>query len=214
MQRGEKGLQVLRDHVVEHRAAGIPRCVGGHRWCHTSPHGQQGESGSARRRLQLYCSFVQYTSKKVDEGMRRKHAGYTPLLPSLCVIRTVAMAKVRLFFLYAAGSYALHTPAIDGMCETLSHTLSRFHTTHVPGHGACAVLHHFWVERRICHACGALFELHPHYQLAYSKDTGCQWVFCQRCHQVYELSLRRHVLACACGARTRIHRGTVRQGTV
>ena len=51
----------------------------------------------------------------------------------------------------------------------------------------------------------ALFELHPHYQLAYSKDTGCQWVFCQRCHQVYELSLNRHVLACACGARTRIH---------
>ena len=27
--------------------------------------------------------------------MRRKHAGYTPLLPSLCVIRTVAVAKVR-----------------------------------------------------------------------------------------------------------------------
>src|SRR5262249_25734324 len=105
MQRGEKGLQVRRDHVVEHRAAGLPRCVGGHRWCHTSPHGQQGESGSARRRLQLYCSFVQYTSKKVDEGMRRKHAGYTPLPPSLCVIRTVAGAKVRLFFLYAPEAH-------------------------------------------------------------------------------------------------------------
>jgi adenine-specific DNA methylase len=117
-------------------------------------------------------------------------------------------------FELSAGSYALHTPAIDGMCESLSHTLSRFHTTHVPGRGACAVLHHFWVERRTCHACGALFELHPHYQLAYSKDTERQWVFCQRCHQVYELSLSRHVLACACGARTRIHRGTVRQGTV
>ena len=38
--RGEKGLQVLRDHVVEHRAAGIPGCVGSHRWRHTSPHGQ------------------------------------------------------------------------------------------------------------------------------------------------------------------------------
>src|SRR5215813_2751502 len=107
MQRGEKGLQVLRDYVVEHRAAGIPRCVGGHRWCHTSPHGQQGESGSARSCLQLYCSFEQYTSKKVDEGMRRKHAGHTTLPPpSLCVIRTAAVAKVRLFFLYApkAGS--------------------------------------------------------------------------------------------------------------
>src|SRR5262245_5024524 len=68
--------------------AGIPGCVGGHGWCHTSPHGQQGEDGSTRRCPQLYCSFVQYTSKKVDEGMRRKYAGYTTLPPpSLCVIR-------------------------------------------------------------------------------------------------------------------------------
>ncbi len=27
IERGEKGLQVLRDHVVEHRAAGVPGCV-------------------------------------------------------------------------------------------------------------------------------------------------------------------------------------------
>src|SRR5919204_1232307 len=62
MQRGEKGLQVLRDHGVEHRMTGIPRCVGGHRWRHTSPHGQQGENGNARSCPQLYCSLVQYTS--------------------------------------------------------------------------------------------------------------------------------------------------------
>src|SRR5262245_3189163 len=63
VERGEEGLQVLRDHVVEHRAAGIPRCIGGYCWRHTSPHGQQGEKGSARSCLQLYYSFVQYTSK-------------------------------------------------------------------------------------------------------------------------------------------------------
>src|SRR5438128_3965147 len=45
--------------------AGIPGCVGGNRWRHTSPHGQQGENGSARSCPQLYCSFVQYTSKKL-----------------------------------------------------------------------------------------------------------------------------------------------------
>src|SRR5262245_45428995 len=67
MARGEEGLQVLRNHVVEHGLAGIPGCVGGHGWCHTSSHGQQGEDGSTRRCPQLYCSFVQYTSKKVDE---------------------------------------------------------------------------------------------------------------------------------------------------
>ena len=28
--------------------------------------------------------------------------------------------------------------------------------------------------------CGDTFELHPHYQLAYRTDPGCQWVFCQQ----------------------------------
>jgi len=37
--RGEESLQVLRDHGVEHRLAGIPGCVGGNGWRHTSPHG-------------------------------------------------------------------------------------------------------------------------------------------------------------------------------
>src|SRR3989442_9000420 len=45
--------------------AGIPGCVGGNRWRHTSPHGQEGENGSARSCPQLYCSFVQYTSKNL-----------------------------------------------------------------------------------------------------------------------------------------------------
>ena len=117
-------------------------------------------------------------------------------------------------FELAAGSYALHTPAIDDVCASVSQTLAPFHTTQVPDHGTCVVLHHFWVERRTCHGCGEAFELHPHYQLAYRTDAGRQWVFCQQCHQVCELSLRRQVLACACGARTRLHHGTVRKGTV
>src|SRR5262249_36731877 len=112
----EKGLQVLRDHGVEHRMAGIPGCVGGHGWCHTSPHGQQGEDGSTRRCPQLYCSFVQYTSKKVDEGMRRTYAGYTTLPPpSLCVIRY--RPKERLFFLYVA--LITHLAAIKTTLRTL-----------------------------------------------------------------------------------------------
>src|SRR5215471_10966593 len=68
MARGEEGLQVLRNHVVEHRLAGIPGCVGGHGWCHTSPHGQQGEDGRTRRCSQIYCSNVQHTSKKLTSG--------------------------------------------------------------------------------------------------------------------------------------------------
>src|SRR5262249_23847592 len=68
------------DHVVEHRAAGIPRCVGGHRWRHTSPHVQVGRDGSARIRHLLYCTYVQYTSKMFgwgEEGNKR----YAPHCP-------------------------------------------------------------------------------------------------------------------------------------
>jgi hypothetical protein len=59
---------VLRDDVVQHRAAGIPRCVSGNRWRHTSPHRQQGENGRARSCPPIYCLFVQYTSKKLARG--------------------------------------------------------------------------------------------------------------------------------------------------
>src|SRR5437879_6832078 len=65
MARGEESLQVLRNHVVEHRLVRIPGCVGGNGWRHTSPHGQQGENGQARSCPQLYCSNVQYASKNL-----------------------------------------------------------------------------------------------------------------------------------------------------
>src|SRR5262245_50335830 len=64
--RGEEGLQVLGNHMVEHRLAGIPGCVGGNRWRHTNPRRQQGGDGSTRSRPQLYCSFVQYASKMLS----------------------------------------------------------------------------------------------------------------------------------------------------
>src|SRR5438093_11956073 len=60
---------MLRDHVVEHRLAGIPGCVGGNRWRHNSPYGQQGVDRRARHCLQLYCSFVQYTSKMLPQDV-------------------------------------------------------------------------------------------------------------------------------------------------
>ncbi len=91
--RGEKGLQVLRDHVIEHRAAGISGCVGSHRWRHTSPHGQQGEKGHAISypSILLICSVYK---QNVTLELWRKHAGRTavPQQP-LCVVRVVAVAK-------------------------------------------------------------------------------------------------------------------------
>src|SRR5215470_14668381 len=101
MARGEEGLQVLRDHVVEHRAAGIPRCVGSNRWRHTSPHVQVGSNGSARSCHQLYCSFVQYTSKKLTRECGRNMRDASPCCcsHSVCAARR-RWQKVRLKFLY------------------------------------------------------------------------------------------------------------------
>ena len=64
-ERGEEGLQVLRNHVVEYRIAGITRCIGGNRWRHNSPHGQQGMDRRTRSCPSIYCSNVQYTRKKL-----------------------------------------------------------------------------------------------------------------------------------------------------
>src|SRR5262249_53122414 len=78
MARGEEGRQVLRNHFVEHRIAGITRCVGGNRWRHDSPHRQQGEDGSARSCPPIYCSNVQCTSKKLTRECGGNMRGASP----------------------------------------------------------------------------------------------------------------------------------------
>src|SRR5438093_5639534 len=90
-ERGEKGLQVLRDHSVEHRMAGISGCVGGNCWRHASPHVQVGSNGSARSCHQLYCSFVQYTSKIFCWG----EEGNTQYAPPCCCARAVLSVRQR-----------------------------------------------------------------------------------------------------------------------
>src|SRR5215813_6922300 len=86
MARGEEGLQVLRNHFVEQRIAGITRRVGGNRWRHNSPHRQQGEDGSTRSCLSIYCSNVQYTSKKLTRECGRNMRDASPC-------RAAAVAK-------------------------------------------------------------------------------------------------------------------------
>lgn len=105
-------------------------------------------------------------------------------------------------------------PEIAEICERLSALIAPFHRTSVPNVGDRTVLHHFWVECRNCSACGATFEIHPHYQLAYSKEKQLQWVFCKDCHGVYELSISRKEIRCGCGTRTRIAQGTLSKGKV
>lgn len=105
-------------------------------------------------------------------------------------------------------------PEIDSVCESVSAKMAPFHRTTIPGVGERVVLHHFWVELRKCSACRTPFEIHPHYQLAYSKEKGLQWVFCKDCHEVYELPIGRKEIRCDCGAHTRIAQGTLSQGKV
>ncbi len=117
------------------------------------------------------------------------------------------------FELGAAG-YDLADPEISDLCATVSAQLASFHKTTIPDLGERVVLHHFWVECRNCRNCGHTFEIHPHYQLAHSKEKGLQWVFCKECHEVAELSLARKEIRCGCGIRTRIAQGTLDQGKV
>ena len=63
VKRGEKGLQVFRDHVVEHGAARIAGFVGGNSWRHESTHVQHcGDRGDKKCR-RLYCTYEHYSRK-------------------------------------------------------------------------------------------------------------------------------------------------------
>lgn len=115
-------------------------------------------------------------------------------------------------FELSLGNCNLDASLIRDTCASVSETVSKFHMTHVSGLGICDVLHHFWVELRICNNCGHKIEVHPHYQLAYSTEKDKQWVFCKECHKIHELPLERKELLCDCRVRTRISRGTIIKG--
>ena len=86
-----------------------------------------------------------------------------------------------------------------------------FHKATVDG-DEVDILHHFWVELRVCEVCGHLFEVHPHYRLAFDRGSRVQWTFCHECHQVHELPLSESTLNCSCGATTLIEQGTLSRG--
>lgn len=102
-------------------------------------------------------------------------------------------------------------PEIDRVCAEVSNQIKPFHRTVVDGEER-DVLHHFWVQVKQCANCERDVELHPHFQLAYSKEKGLQWVFCKDCHAVHELPIERKMLYCSCGKRTAISTGTHRNG--
>jgi adenine-specific DNA methylase len=111
-------------------------------------------------------------------------------------------------------AYDSKAPEIAEICERVSEQIAQFHRTSVPDVGDRTVLHHFWVECRDCSTCGATFEIHPHYQLAYSKEKQLQWVFCKHCHEVYELPISHTEIRCGCRTRTQIAQGPLSQGKV
>ena len=85
-----------------------------------------------------------------------------------------------------ATAYDPTAPEIAALCDFVSAQIAPFHRSTITGVGERVVLQHFWVECRTCDTCGTSFEVHPHYQLAYSKEKGVQWVFCKHCHEVSE----------------------------
>jgi len=113
-----------------------------------------------------------------------------------------------------ATAYDSGASDIGKIGEQVSVLMTPFHRTSVPDVGDRTVLHHFWVECRKCTTCGTAFEIHPHHQLAYSKERQLQWVFCKDCHEVYELPISRKEIRCNCGTRTCIAQGALFQGKV
>lgn len=114
-------------------------------------------------------------------------------------------------FELAASRMDTHYPEIDQVCEEIARHIRPLHQTKVDG-VEYDVLHHFWVQIKQCSNCQSDVELHPHFQLAYSKDKGLQWVFCKDCHAVHELPIKRKVLHCSCGTRSIIASGTHSNG--
>lgn len=113
-----------------------------------------------------------------------------------------------------AATFDPSVPEITKICAEVSAQLAPFHKTKVPGVGDKEVLHHFWVELRTCHKCGVKFEIHPHFQLAYSREKKAQWVFCKTCHDISKLPIHRRVFQCECGTKTWIKKGPLNQGKV
>jgi len=116
-------------------------------------------------------------------------------------------------FELSASRMEEHYPEIDQVCEEVANHIMPLHRTKVDGVER-DVLHHFWVQVKRCANCQSNVELHPHFQLAYSKEKGLQWVFCKDCHAVYELPIERKVLHCSCGKRTTISAGTHSNGVM
>lgn len=104
-----------------------------------------------------------------------------------------------------------HYPEIDQVCSEVAQLIAPLHRTIVDGVER-DVLHHFWVQVQQCSNCQSDVELHPHFQLAYSKEKSLQWAFCKECHEVYELPIERKVLHCSCGKSTTISTGTYNNG--
>jgi adenine-specific DNA methylase len=113
-----------------------------------------------------------------------------------------------------AATYDPDNEELAEICASVASQLTPFHRTTIDSQGEYEVLHHFWVECRTCCFCGTTFEIHPHFQLAFSEEKGLQWVFCKNCHEVYELPIERREIRCTCGVRTRIAQGTLDHGKV
>lgn len=114
-------------------------------------------------------------------------------------------------FELAAPGMEGHYPEIEQVRNEVAQLITPLHRTVVDGIER-DVLHHFWVQVKQCSNCQREVELHPHFQLAYSREKGVQWVFCKDCHAVHELPIERKVLQCSCGKRTTIRAGMYGKG--
>ncbi len=104
-------------------------------------------------------------------------------------------------------------PTLEDLKRQVGRRLAPYYRTVTEENEEREVLHYFWVQVVDCSHCGLLFEVHPHYQLAYEAEGALQWVFCPGCHYVQVQLRSEGELYCErCDLRVPIQRGTVRHG--
>lgn len=101
--------------------------------------------------------------------------------------------------------------ALTQLQDSVGRRLARYHT-YQDGEGrSYKILHHFWVQVVTCQGCGAEYDAHPNFQLAYDKKH--QWVICSGCGTIERRLLDHKTMGCkVCGTRTTVQNGRVHYG--
>ena len=103
------------------------------------------------------------------------------------------------------------TADLERLHATVAKEMEPFYRTTGPNGRPETMLHAFFVQTVACGGCGADFDAHPNWRLAWDDPNKRQWLICDSCGEIGEHGLKRR--RCGCGklpgtAEPRLHKGT------